>query len=85
MASEGGLLEEEEVKSRKRDDKEVTGAICHAFSQPSARESESESYLLRRWTPRWNVARYTCAARALPLDVVTMKMIHPKDGRESQK
>lgn len=37
MASEGGLLEEEEVKSTKRDDKEVTGAIRHAFSRPSAR------------------------------------------------
>lgn len=32
MASEGGLLEEEEeVKSRKRDEKEVTAAIRHAF------------------------------------------------------
>lgn len=28
--------------------------------------------------------RYKCAARALALDVVTMKMIHLKDGRESQ-
>lgn len=38
MASEGGLVEEEEVKSRKRgDEKEVMDVIRHAFSHPSAR------------------------------------------------
>lgn len=37
IASEGGLPEEEEVKSRKRgDEKEVTDAIPHAFF-PSVR------------------------------------------------